>query len=330
MRSFHVCSLCKAVVFHWQGPLDHSKNRENQKLFFLKDSFKILVYFAGVVLLGALLAPWLFWAGNWLGHQHSALQILNESDFQRYFHRAILIAAVVLLLPICRWLHLPGLKALFAQNDSTPIRHLVIGFILALGVMTALAFSLIHFDYWNWKTPLPWHRVQKVLLTALVVPIIEELFFRGALTKLITRSSNRWWALIFVSALYSIVHFLKPRDTVISDSAVNWLSGFHLIPLSFERFSEPQLLLYGWGTLFILGLTLGYAAMKTRGLWFSIGLHAGVILGKFSFTKLAKFDSKKTIMPWLNTDLTIGIVALGVMALLFILVWLTLRKNTAR
>lgn len=296
----------------------------------MKDSFKILVYFVAVVFLGALLAPPLFWAGNWLGHQHHWLRILHESDFQRYFHRAILIAAFVLLVPICRWLQLPGTKVLFAQNDPTPIRHLVTGFILALGLLAALAFALVHFDYWNWKTPLPWHRVQSVLITAAVVPIIEEFFFRGALTKLVTRSSNRWWALFFVALLYASVHFLKPRDTVIPAHAVHWLSGFHLIPLSFERFSNPQLLLAGLSTLFILGCTLGYAAMKTRGLWFSIGLHAGAILGKFSFTKLAKFDAKKSALPWFGDDITVGLGAVGVMLLLFFLVWLILRKNSAR
>ena len=296
----------------------------------MKDSLKILIYFAAVVLLGALLAPWLFWAGNWLGPQHHWLDVLSESDFQRYFHRSVLIAAVVLLPPICKWLHMPGWKALFAQNDPAPVRHLVIGFLLALSVLAAFAFALTHLDYWNWKNPLPWHRISKVVLTALFVSVIEEFFFRGALTKLVTRSSNRWWALLFVSALYAVVHFLKPRDTVIAESSVNWLSGFHLIPLSFERFSEPELVLYGWGTLFILGLTLGYAAMKTRGLWFSIGLHAGAILGKFSFTKLAKYDAKRTVLPWLHTDLTIGLVALAVMTVLFFLVWLTLRKNSAR
>ncbi len=296
----------------------------------MKDSLKILVYFAAVVLLGALLAPWLFWAGNWLGHQHHWLRVLHESDFQRYFHRAILIAAVVLLIPICRWLHLPGWSALFAQSDPTPIKNLVVGFVLSFFVLAALVFGLIHFDYWNWKTPLPWSRVQSVVLTAIVAPIIEEYFFRGALTKLVTRSSNRWWALLFVSALYAAVHFLKPMDTVIAAKSVNWLSGFHLIPLSFERFSHPQLVLAGFSTLFIFGCTLGYAALKTRGLWFSIGLHSGAILSKFSFTKLAKFDLKKSAMPWFGTDITVGIGALGVMLLLFVLVWLTLRKNSAQ
>ncbi len=295
----------------------------------MKDSFKILLYFVAVVFLGALIAPPLFWAGRWLGHQHEAWTILRESDFQRYFHRAILIAAVALLFPVCRWLHLPGTGVLFAQNDPRPIRHLVFGFLLALGVMAALGFGLIHFEYWKWRKPLPWDRVQSVLLTAAFVPIIEEFFFRGALTKLVTRSSNRWWALIFVSALYSAVHFLKPRESVLPDHAVNWLSGLYLLPLSFERFTDPQLLLAGFSTLFILGCTLGYAAMKTHGLWMSIGLHAGAILGKFSFTKLAKINSKNSAMPWFGSDITVGLGALGVMFLLFVLVWLVLRKNSA-
>ena len=296
----------------------------------MKDSLKILVYFVAVVLLGALLAPPLFWAGNWVAEHFRALKVLQESDFQRYFHRSILIAAIVLLPAICRWLQLPSAKVLFAQNDPSPVRSLITGFLLAFGVIAALGFALVYFEYWKLKDPLPWHRVQKVLLTALIVPIIEEFFFRGALTKLVTRSSNRWWALIFVSALYAVVHFLKPLESVIPAESVTWLSGFHLVPHSFDRFSDTTLFLYGWGTLFILGLTLGYAAMKTRGLWMSIGLHAGAILAKFSFTKLAKFDPGKGEMPWLNADLTVGIVALGALSFLFLLVWICLRNKAAR
>lgn len=295
----------------------------------MKDSLKILIYFVAVVILGALLAPPLFWAGNWLGREvdWAFLKALRESDFQRYFHRAILVAAVVLLFPLARWLRLPGWGTLFAQSDPRPISHLLTGFFLAFAVIAALGFGLVHFGFWDWKDPLPWHRVQKVLVTAVVVSLIEEYFFRGALTKVVTRSSGPVWALLFVSALYSVVHFLKPRETVIPAHAVNWLSGFDLIPASFERFSEPELVLAGFGTLFILGCTLGYAAWKTRGLWFSIGLHAGAILAKFGFNKLAKIDRKQDAMPWFHSDITIGYGAIGVMLLLFFLVWWSLRKG---
>jgi LPXTG-motif cell wall-anchored protein len=34
-------------------------------------------------------------------------------------------------------------------------------------------------------------------------------------------------------------------------------------------------------------------------------------------------------MPWFGDDITIGLGALGVMFLLFFLVWLTLRKKSA-
>ncbi len=312
-----------------RGGLDHIKSKLRFYFYLrLKDSFKILIYFVAVVILGALLAPPLFWAGNAVGRalDWEILKALRESDFQRYFHRAILVAAVVLLIPLARWLHLPSWRILFAQNDPRPIPHLLMGFFIALAVLTALGFGLVHFDYWNWKDPLPWERVQKVVVTAVVVSIIEEFFFRGALTKVVTRSAGPWWALLFVSALYSVVHFLKPRETVIPANAVNWLSGFDLIPASFERFSEPEMVLAGFGTLFILGCTLGYAAWKTNGLWYSMGLHAGAILGKFGFNKLAKIDRKHDAMPWFHSDITIGYGAIGVMLLLFFLVWWSLRK----
>lgn len=290
----------------------------------MKDSLKILIYFAGLIALGALLAPPLYWGGQWLWHQVPALKATLNTDFQRYFNRSILIAAVVLLFPMLRWLKISGFRSLIPNGDPRGFRHLLLGFVLALGVMAALSAGLVYWDIWNLKNPLPWHRLRSVLITAAVVPILEEFFFRGALMGLISRTASRWWALLFVSAIYSVVHFLKPDEVVIRAAQVNWLSGFHLIPHVFARFEQPQLVLAGFTTLFVLGWTLGYAALKTRGLWYSIGLHAGIILGKFGFTKLAKPD-KGGFMPWFGSDLTIGLGSVLVMLLLFTLVWASLR-----
>jgi len=160
------------------------------------------------------------------------------------------------------------------------------------------------------------------------VPIIEEVFFRGALTGLVARAGGRWWALIFVSAIYSAVHFLKPLETVVAARDVHWLSGFTLIPLLFVRLGDLQLVIMGFTVLFILGLCFGYATLRTRGLWLAIGLHAGIILGKFSFTKLAKPDRSVDLMPWFGNDPTVGIIGIGailVMILLFAMVWMVVR-----
>src|SRR5260370_12177714 len=57
---------------------------------------QIIGYLFAVVLLGALLAPPLYWLGQACS-QISALQFLKYMDFQRYFARSVLISAFLLL-----------------------------------------------------------------------------------------------------------------------------------------------------------------------------------------------------------------------------------------
>lgn len=294
----------------------------------MKESLKILVYFVALIVLGALLAPFLFWAGQWLGARVPSLKVLDTSEFQRYFNRSILISALILLLPMIRWMRIPGWQALGLRRDPEGFRHWLTGFGLAFAVMAALAAGLTAAGIWDWKSPLPWHRLTPVLATAAVVPVIEQFFFNGALLGLISRTANRWVALGIVSALYAIVHFLKPREVMIQDAQVTWLSGFHFIPYVFDRFSHPELVLAGFTSLFVLGWTFGYAAQKTRALALGMGLHAGIVLAKFSFTKLAKPDRKIDAMPWFGSELEFGIGSVLVLIFLFFLVWSVLRAKS--
>ena len=59
----------------------------------LKDAARLLLYFAVVLLSGALLAPPLFWGAEALAAR-GILPGLAAFGFERFFHRALLIAAI--------------------------------------------------------------------------------------------------------------------------------------------------------------------------------------------------------------------------------------------
>ena len=122
------------------------------------------------------------------------------------------------------------------------------------------------------------------------------------------------WAVISSAALYSIVHFIKPPEDVVEMKSVSWFSGFVLIPHAFWQFTDPMLLLGGFSTLFVLGLILGYAAVKTESLWLPIGIHAGMILGKFGFSKITV--RREDALPWFGRDIQVGLGSLLALALL--------------
>lgn len=291
----------------------------------MKEVAKIIAYFAGVVLLGALLAPPLFWAGNALADRGVAT-FLGAVPFQRYFNRAVLIAAVVLLWPVIRWLRIGGKRDLGLEPDARWRRHALVGFAIGGGVVAAMALLYVPLGFYRWKTNgLPWEKLPSVALSAVVVAFLEEALFRGGMFGLFRRTLKPYAALFWVTTIFAIVHFLKPEDIAVT--RVGWASGFALLPHVFHAFAEPMALIAGFTTVFTLGWVLGYATLRTRSLWMAIGLHAGVVFVKMGFAKFTKRTD--TALPWIGERLEIGLVPVLFLALAGILVWLWLRHEDA-
>jgi hypothetical protein len=84
-----------------------------------------------------------------------------------------------------------------------------------------------------------------------------------------------------------------------------------------------MLLLGGFTTIFVLGMMLADVTIRTRSLWMAIGLHAGLVFVKMSFSKLTKRESAH--LPWIGEELQIGLVPVGVLLLAWLLARLWLR-----
>jgi membrane protease YdiL (CAAX protease family) len=288
-----------------------SRNSYRKTIPPLKDLAKILAYLVAVIVLGALLAPPLYWGAHWV-IGHGMLAGLADFKFQKYFDRAAMIAALVLLWPVIRSLHIRGWRDLGLEPDPRWGRHLVVGFLIAgLGV-AAMAFAYVHFGVYRFRPSGAWGKLPLIALSAMTVALFEEALFRGGLLGLVRRSMSRYAALFWVTALFAIVHFLKP-DEGFDPAPVTWLSGFAMIPHAFHQFAEPQTLLAGFTTLFALGWLLGDARLRTRSLWMSIGLHAGVVFVKMSFSVLSK--RREIHLPWIGRELQIGLVPVGILVL---------------
>jgi membrane protease YdiL (CAAX protease family) len=135
--------------------------------------------------------------------------------------------------------------------------------------------------------------------------VIEECLFRGGMFGLFRRTLRPFTALLWVTVIFAIVHFLKPDELFVVQE-VHWLSGFALLPKLFHRFTEPMRVLSGFTTIFVLGWVLGYATLRTRSLWLAIGFHAGVVFVKMSFAKFTKREALG--LPWVGSELQIGLV----------------------
>ena len=273
--------------------------------FPLKDIGKIVVFLLVSALLGALIAPELYWACRWLT-DHGLLAFLRNVEFRRVYDRAILIAVLSLLWPLIRWLNLTRVRELGLERDRRGWKHLFLGLGLALGSMAVLGAFLLAVHRYNPRVAIPLLKLAAVLPTAATVAVLEEFLFRGALQGLLERSNPEWRALLFVAALFSLVHFLKPPLEAVAPGNVTWLSGFETIPKCFWQFRQPSLVLGGFTTLFIAGLVLGYSRARTRALWMPVGLHAGWVIGNLGFPLVAMRASRDSSL-WFGRDLLTGI-----------------------
>ncbi len=290
----------------------------------MSNLLKIALYFAGTLFLGALLAPQLFWAGHTLGGAMPLFDWLRETDFQRFFDRSMFLAALLLLWPTVRSLQIGGWRDLGLEPDPRAAQHAAFGFLAAGGLLWLLGVGFWKLGVYAPRSNLPVGTLAGFLVSAVAVALAEEAFFRGALLGLARRTARPTTALIFVSALFAVLHFLKPPPRGLDQPAVHWFSGFTFLPRVFWQWHDPLLVAGGFTTLFLVALVLGFARLRTRSLWLPIGLHAGWVFGLKSFNKISRHLAPPNL--WIGDDLLHGLGPVLVVGLTGALVWLWLRK----
>jgi len=238
----------------------------------------ILIYVAAIVVLGALLAPWLFWGGHWLAQHWSVAEKLGQYPFHRYFNRAIMLVAFVGLFWVARALGVRRWADIGVRRQTGGWRDCGLGFgagFISIGTLAALA---VLFGGQTLKPDLSGEVIVKVigkaLATGLIVGVLEEIFFRGGAYGGMRRGMAVMPALLVSSFIFSIVHFLKPTP-VANDYVVHAWSGFELLATCGQNsFNLPYFI-----TLLLAGVVLGWAYEKTGAVWLPIGLHAGWVFG---------------------------------------------------
>jgi membrane protease YdiL (CAAX protease family) len=293
----------------------------------LKDPARLLLYLAGVALFGALAAPPLFWLVQAM-FAHGAFRRLAQYDFETYFHRSLLLAAIIFLWPLLRSVSIRRWADLGLERNCRPAADLVAGFAIAAVPLLCCGGVLIALHIYSLRPVFLWSKMPTVLVAATIVPILEELLFRGFILGVLQRSFSRTIALLLTSALFSVVHFLKAPATTTPNDSVRWFSGFVSIAHSFWQFGDPLLLSAGFLTLFVVGCVLADARLATRSLWLPIGLHAGWVFANGTFSKAV--HRELLALPWLGKDLLVGIVPLTLALASWLLVRGWIRHVNAR
>jgi len=300
----------------------------------LKELGKIIFYLVATIILGALLTPPLAWGLQWL---NGLGYLLDQADapLHRIFNRGILVAAILLIWPVSRWIKVPrlfDLQAFGLKPNPRRWQDLGIGFLGSFLIMALLAAVVIYLEIYTLRREIRWDGLQKVAISAVFVSLLEEGLFRGILLGLLLRTLNPLLALFSISSIYSIVHFVKPDEHLAAGAEIEWFSGFPLVldalrNFQFQNWHEFLTLLGGFVTLLCVGWIMGWTRLKTGSLWMAIGLHAGWILGKMGLGPIARRKIKADeTLPWLGEDITVGLVSIMLVLLTGLLIWLWITR----
>lgn len=309
--------------------------------FLRSEAFKITAYVAAVILCGALLAPVLHGWAQWAlargyfdtGPLSAVRDPVAESPFTRYFSRAMQLAALLLAWPFLKWLGTPGqLKGsgwLMLRANPRRTADFFVGFAIAAGTLLALG-GIYLATGWYRPNPdaAPLHRMLlAALASGLAVGFLEEFLFRGAMLALILRTVKPLPALVFLSAFFAVVHFLRPPDKL-ELPPVAWDSGLWLLGKIFAQWGDARFLLAELALLFCVGWVLGWARLKTGSLWLPIGLHAGWVFGvKFFSAATRRAVPLAAMLPWAGPNLRVGINSVLAVCLCGLAVWLMARRR---
>jgi len=160
----------------------------------------------------------------------------------------------------------------------------------------------------------------KAILTGLVVGLIEESIFRGALFSSLYKKTNAFIAISLTSFVYAAVHFLKYRELP-EGTEITWLTGVEMLPDAFFKLFYPDIIDH-FLTLFTLGVLLSMIRLRNGNIALCIGIHAGIVLtlkitGRFSeYVSGSSFDF---LVNWV--DHTLGYLSFVWLLVLAIIYW---------
>lgn len=281
--------------------MNHFKN--------LKQSKKILIVFLLIVCISCIIAPFVKVAlDSLLSSSPFMVRLLDYEhgsyDFGKVMRRIMLTVAILIIFLLRKPLLLKSVTTLGIKNTQWWWRQFQIGFILGIGMLTmytsflyANGTKIFEIEVKSFSDLMA--QLLKIFFVAVLIGCIEEIFFRGFILQSLLKDMQAVFAVFISSTFYSSLHFLKIESH--SSPGIQPFIGFMVIYRFFENlilnFTTILPSLVG---LFLVGVVLSYACLRTNSLYLAIGLHAGwVFLIKVNHLF---FDNVKSSLRWLYGD----------------------------
>ena len=287
----------------------------------MKPYKKLLLFVLAALAAAAILSPWVFslWNSFVEARRHRA-------EFEQIFAGVFIFSGVALLLASPSLLRPRLLRdAGLAGKDR---RNFFLGFVLAIASIALLALVMYFAGALTPGLSDPVYAIvrasAKALITALLVGFLEEIFFRGILFKGLMEDYGAAVAFIGANLLYAASHFFKPPEEFMP-VGFDPLAGFRFLVLCLVPYLDTATTVPGLIGLFIIGVVLSYALLRTGSLYLSIGLHAGWV---FAIKTLSLYgDFTREGLGWLfgaKPKLVSGVVTwAGILLVGAVVRWMT-------
>lgn len=287
----------------------------------------ILTYF-GAFLAAAILAPIIY---AWILSMRptdpdSILAYLQSKPISRYVDRVRLLFAlisVVWLIGACRlwgrfgfWWSRKGGKSLFG--------YFLLG-ILSLGLIVVSQYLLLEVeakreaDFWKIA-----EIISLALLGGLLIGWIEEALFRGMLLRMFYTALKPGKAIILSALVFAAVHFKSVPDSL--DNSYQWYSSFIV-----AGYQSISVFLYvewiDFANLFLVGIVLNLLFLRTGSLVGCMGLHAGWVLVRNTWTKLMDIPESSATQFWGTERIVDGYASLIILSAIAVALYVELRKH---
>lgn len=236
----------------------------------------MLVYVLAVFALAAVSAYPLFVA---FGRAEAAAG-LSPVPYNAFVFRLLEAFALLGLWPLLRGVGLRGRRhwgygstgAAFAHELAVGLGWGVASLLLLVGVLLGLGIRVMNAEHGGGLDGLATDLLTAAI-AGLVIALIEETWFRGALFSVLRARANVAYAAGGTALVYAGLHFVRP-DLPVAASQAGWIATFEVIGASFGRFASPTII-GPFLALMAAGLFLALLRAHTDSIARAIGVHTG-------------------------------------------------------
>ena len=192
--------------------------------------------------------------------------------------RVFMIAGILGLASQWKRLSLPSPSLIGFAPHRGAVRNLLVGAAVGYGSLGLVCVGMLYASYRYYSGDDSWAtwftRIPAAAVAAALIAVLEEYLFRGVLLSALRRRFSAVWAVAFCSLIFGSLHFFTGKGAAYDPATLHWYTGF-VVAGNLLAGMVGELDAVAFTGIFLVGTVLCIAAVRTKSLYLSIGLHFG-------------------------------------------------------